>query len=310
MKACVIGGKGKVGNYLMPMLVRAGYEVYSVSRGKTDFYLDVPELKQVHEVYLTRGSEDFEASIAALGCDVVVDMICFTESDMLRLIDAIKGRVRHYVACGSLWYHGQSDIVPVKEEDCRNPTGTYGIQKLAMADALRRLWKEEGFPGTIVHPGHICAPGHIIINPQGNRNVQIFRDLIEGNEVPLPNLGLETLHHVHAEDIAGIMFAAIQKGEVSFGEDFHAASDRAVSLAGFCKEVASWYGKEANLTFHSLEEFKSLVTEEEYAQTLEHISRSPAASMEKVKTLLGYTPRSTYDTVKECLRSPAYGLLK
>ena len=79
MKACVIGGKGKVGNYLMPMLVRAGYEVYSVSRGKTDFYLDVPELKQVHEVYLTRDSEDFEASIAALGCDVVVDMICFTE---------------------------------------------------------------------------------------------------------------------------------------------------------------------------------------------------------------------------------------
>ncbi|MBQ4622947.1 MAG: hypothetical protein IJB51_00220 [Clostridia bacterium] len=46
MKACVIGGKGKVGNYLMPMLVRAGYEVYSVSRGKTDFYLDVPELNR------------------------------------------------------------------------------------------------------------------------------------------------------------------------------------------------------------------------------------------------------------------------
>ena len=63
MKACVIGGKGKVGNYLMPVLVRAGYEVYSVSCGKTEFYLNVPELKQVHEVYLTRGSEDFESPL-------------------------------------------------------------------------------------------------------------------------------------------------------------------------------------------------------------------------------------------------------
>ena len=33
MKAVVIGGKGKVGTYLTPLLVGMGYEVVNVSRG-------------------------------------------------------------------------------------------------------------------------------------------------------------------------------------------------------------------------------------------------------------------------------------
>lgn len=57
------------------------------------------------------------------------------------------------------------------------------------------LSKREGFPATVVHPGHIVAPGYsFIVGPQGNRNTDVIETLREGREVLLPNLGLETIH--------------------------------------------------------------------------------------------------------------------
>lgn len=303
MKITVIGGKGKVANYLLQLLVREGHDVIAVSRGKTPYYLDAPEFREVKEVSLDRTAPGFEEKIASLGSDAVVDMICFRAEDMLRLIGAIRKDVSHYVACGSLWYHGPSLVVPLREDECRNPEGEYGIQKLAMSDALHRLWAEEKFPGTIVHPGHIVAPLHEIINPQGNTSRGVFEALRDGREVILPNFGLETLHHVHAKDVAGIIDAAIRTGKPAFGEDFHAASSRAVTLRGYAEEVASWYGKEANLTFLPFPEYASKVTEREAAQTLEHISRSPAASLEKTNRVLGYYPVSSYEAIQENLES-------
>ncbi len=303
MKITVIGGKGKVANYLLRLLVREGHEVTAVSRGKTSYYLDAPEFEEVREVKLDRTAPDFNGKIASLGNDVIVDMICFRADDMLKLIDLVKKDVSHYVACGSLWYHGPSLVVPLREDECRNPEGEYGIQKLAMSDALHRLWAEERFPGTIVHPGHIVAPRHEIINPQGNTSRKVFEALRDGRKVILPNFGLETLHHVHAKDVAGVIDAAIRVGEPAFGEDFHAASSRAVTLRGYAEEVASWYGKEANLVFLPFPEFAAAVSEREAAQTLEHISRSPAASLEKVNRVLGYYPVSSYEAIRENLES-------
>ena len=303
MKVTVIGGKGKVANYLLPLLVREGHEVAAVSRGKTAYYLDSPELREVKDVTLDRTDPEFASKIASLKSDVIVDMICFRNQDMLDLIGRVKGELSHYVACGSLWYHGPSLVVPVTEEEFRNPEGEYGLQKLAMSDSLRRLWKEEGFPGTIVHPGHIVAPFHDVINPQGNTNRRIFEDLRDGREVLLPNFGLETLHHVHAKDVAGIIDAAIRVGKPAFGQDFHAASARAVTLRGYAEEVASWYGKEANLTFLPFREYAARVPERDAAQTLEHISRSPAASLQKVNQVLGYYPVTTYEAIRENLES-------
>ncbi|MBO4406922.1 MAG: NAD-dependent epimerase/dehydratase family protein [Clostridia bacterium] len=303
MKITVIGGKGKVANYLLPLLVREGHEVVAVSRGRTAYYLDAPEFREVREVALDRADPDFPDKIASLGSDAVVDMICFKNEDMLRLIERLKGAVSHYVACGSLWYHGANLTVPVTESEFRNPEGEYGIQKLAMSDSLCRLWTEEGFPGTIVHPGHIVAPLHDIINPQGNTARHVFEDLRDGREVLLPNFGLETLHHVHAKDVAGVIDAAIRAGKPAFGEDFHAASSRAVTLRGYAEEVASWYGKEARLVFLPFREFAERVPARDAAQTLEHISRSPAASMEKARRVLGYTPVSSYEAIRENLES-------
>ncbi|MBQ6582681.1 MAG: NAD-dependent epimerase/dehydratase family protein [Mogibacterium sp.] len=304
MKICVIGGNGQIGNYLLPMLIQEGHEVFSVNRGKTRCYRDCPEFAQVREVRLDRSSADFDKEVASLGCDVIVDMICFTEAELTRLVREIRGTVSHYLVIGSMWIHGTGDAVPVREEECREPMEEYGRNKLAISETIRRLWQQEGFPGTVIHPGHIIAPGHsLMIGPQGNRDMEIVRKLRDGETVLLPNFGLETVHHVHAEDVAGILLAAIHNRDAALGEEFHAVSERAVTLRGFCRMVAGFYGQTAHLEYLPYEEFARTIREEDAKETYEHISHSPSGSPEKTTRVLGYRTRSTEQTVREHLEA-------
>ena len=308
MRIAVIGGNGQTGNYLLPLLVREGHEVISVCRGNKGYFREVEEFDSVREVHLTRGAEGFEQKIAELGCDVVVDTICFTKNEAQAISSALKGSVSQYVVIGSIWIHGHATYVPLKEDECRTPTDEYGKGKLELTDYLTQLWQSDGFPATVVHPGHIVAPGFSsIVGPQGNRNLGVVEALRDGREVLLPNFGLETLHHVHAGDVAGIIDAVIRVGKPTFGEEYHAVAPRAITLRGLCEEVAALYGREACLRFVPFDEFASNMQAQEAADTLEHISRSPSCSAAKAERELGYVTKTTMETVAEHLT--ALGLL-
>ena len=301
-QAVVIGGKGKVGTYLVPMLVDDGFEVINVSRGDSKPFISHGCWGSVKQVDLDRNDPEFPQKIAALKPDIVVDKICFKESAMSALMAILEGQVEHYLVTGSVWCHGTGSVVPNTEEEDLNPFGEYGIEKLKMTRTLKRKYALSHFPGTIIHPGHIVGPGHPPVNPQGNQNPKVFEALIHGQPVTIPNFGMETVHHVHATDVAGIFRAAIRAGSSSYGQSFHAVSTGAVTLRGYAKEVASWFGKEANLVFKPFDEFRNDVTETDANATYEHILRSGNHSMEKAKRLLGFTPSySSFEAVKESL---------
>lgn len=287
----VIGGKGRIGSYLTPMLSAEGHEVVVITRGRQTPPRSQPVWQVVEQVVLDRKQEDFAQQVVALAPDVVFDLVCYSEKDMLNLTSALTDRIDHYIAVGSIWMHGPSSVVPCPEHLNRESEDTYGQEKRKMDDALQRLFARSGFPGTIVHPGHIVSEGFKPINPQGNINLDVFTRLFQGKTLTLPNMGLETLHHVHAADVAGVMIAAMNRGSISFGQGFHAASPAAITLAGFAQAVAAWVGQEAKLAFQPYEQWAKTVSAEDAAITLEHISRSPNASMEKARQMLDFTPR-------------------
>ena len=301
-RAVIMGGKGKVGTYLVPMLVEDGFEVSNVSRGDSKPFISHGCWDSVKQVYLDLNDPEFAQKIAALKPDIVVDKICFKEADLSALIAALEGQVEHYLVTGSVWCHAPGSVVPNTEEEDLQPFGEYGIEKLKMTNTLKRRYALAHFPGTIIHPGHIVGPGHPPINPQGNQNPKVFEALIHGEPVTIPNFGMETVHHVHAADVAGVFRAAIRAGGISYGQSFHAVSPGAVTLRGYAREVASWFGKEANLVFKPFDEFKNDVPETDANVTYEHIVRSSNHSMEKAKRLLGFTPGySSFAAVRESL---------
>ena len=302
----VLGGTGHIGGYLVPRLVAAGHEVTVLTRGKAMPYRQDGAWSRVTTVVADRAEEEaagtFGARVRDLEPDVVIDLICFTVDSARHLVEALAGRVQHFLHCGTIWVHGPSVEVPTTEAAPRRPFGGYGVRKAEIEAYLLDQARRHGFPATLLHPGHISGPGWVPINPAGNLDLDVYRRLAEGEEVALPNLGMETLHHVHADDVAQSLTAAMAHRSVAVGESFHVVSPAALTLRGYAERVAGWYGREANLAFLPWERWRETVSPEAADLTWDHIAHSPNSSIAKAERLLGYRPRySSLEAVREAL---------
>lgn len=302
MRVVVIGGTGHIGTYLVPRLVTAGHEVIVLSRGRRSPYRAHGAWHQVEVVAVDRDAEDeagtFGTTVAGLRPDVVIDLICFTEDSARLLAEALQGRVQHLLHCGTIWVHGPSATVPTPEDAPRRPFGEYGVAKAAIERYLLDLSRRTGFPATIIHPGHISGPGWPPVNPAGHLDVEVFQRLADGDEVVLPGLGLETVQHVHAADVAGMFLAAMANRSVAVGESFHAVAAGALTLRGYAEGVAASFGREANLSFLPWESWRGTVSPADAEATWDHVAHSPHCSMDKAERLLGFRPRySALETV-------------
>ncbi|MFQ3647986.1 MAG: NAD-dependent epimerase/dehydratase family protein [Anaerolineae bacterium] len=312
MRAVIIGGSGHVGTYLVPRLVVAGYEVVNVTRGKSKPYLPHAAWAHVQQVTIDRDEAEragtFGRQIAELKPDIVIDMVCFEPSSAQHLVEHLRGQVRHFLHCGTIWVHGHPSIQPTTEDMPRRPLGKYattaadadpyllsdyGAMKAQIEAYLLTEARLHGFPATVLHPGHIVGPGHYPVNPQGNGNVRVFQQLAKGEEVLIPHIGLETLHHVHADDVAQAFMRAIEHWSVSVGENFHVVSEAALTLRGYAEAVAAWFGQQPNLRFVSWQEFTERLPEADWIKTWDHIAHSPNCSIEKAKRMIRYQPRYT-----------------
>ena len=305
MRITIIGGSGHVGTYLVPYLVAAGHEVINLSRQQRQPYISSSAWKEVRQIVVNREAEDtagvFGKRVLDLNPDVVIDMICFKLESARQMVEALQGQIRHYLFCGSIWVHGPSMVVPTTEQQPRRPFGEYGLQKAAIEEFLLHQTRRSGFPATVLHPGHIVGPGWLPINPAGHKNPSVFEKLAHGEELTLPNLGMETLHHVHADDVAQIFMKAIANWGSAVGESFHAVSPAAVTLRGYAEGVADWFGQPAHLRYLSWNEWSQTVSAEESAATWDHISHSPNCSIAKAQRLLDYRPR--YDSLQAVFES-------
>jgi nucleoside-diphosphate-sugar epimerase len=293
----VIGATGHIGSYLVPRLVRMGHDVVAVTRGSSSPYLEDSAWSHVERVTLDRAALEAESAfgraIADLRPQIVIDMICFTLDSARQLAEALKGRIGHFLHIGTIWTHGFSEVVPTPEDVTKRPFGDYGIQKAAIEEYLLGLARREGFPATILHPGHIVGRGWSPLNPAGHFDDAAFVTLARGEQLELPNFGMETVHHIHADDIAAMLIDAMQNWGAAVGESFHVVSPGAVTLRGYAEAMAHWFGKEPNLAFLPWPEWKEKQSERNAQATWEHIARSPNCSIEKGRRLIGYTPRYT-----------------
>jgi nucleoside-diphosphate-sugar epimerase len=307
MRAVVIGGTGHIGTYLIPRLVDSGYDVVNISRSKRVPYRDHGAWKAVTSVELDRSAEErsgkFGIQIRDLRPDVVIDLICFTLESAHHLVEKLRGEIEHFLHCGTIWVHGPSVQVPTTEVAPRKPFGDYGIRKAAIEEYLLREARVAGFPITILHPGHIVGPGWEPLNPAGHFNPKVFEDLARGEQLNLPNFGLETVHHVHADDVAQAFVQALVHRSVAIGESFHVVSPAALTLRGYAEAVSAWFGEKARLRFLSWDEWQTTVSKEDAAATWDHIAHCPNCSIEKARRLLDYQPRySSLEAVYESLR--------
>jgi nucleoside-diphosphate-sugar epimerase len=297
VRVVVIGGTGHVGTFLVPRLVNAGHEVIVASRGKRGPYLPNPAWDAVKRIEIDRTAEEaagtFGARITALEPDAVVDLICFTPPSAQHLVDALRARETLLLHCGTMWVHGRPTTVPVTEDMPRHPFGDYGIKKAAIERLLLDATDGDSARAVILHPGHLVGPGWNPLNPAGHFNPNVFTRIAHGETLLLPNEGMETVHHVHADDVAQAFELAITNPDDAIGESFHVVSPAPLTLRAYAEAMFAYFGRPAKLEFLPWEDWRHTVTDDEAAATWDHIAHSPYGSIAKARELLGYSPRYT-----------------
>jgi nucleoside-diphosphate-sugar epimerase len=294
MRVVVVGGSGHIGTFLVPRLVRAGHEVVNLSRGQRSAYVADDAWREVRQVSADRDAEDaagtFARLVAGLRPDVVVDLVCFTLDSATALVAGLRGEVAHLVHCGSIWRYGPSRTLPVTEDDGPPPAGEYGVQKDAIARMLQAETAAGGLVTTSLHPGHICGPGWHPVGPLGNFDPAVWRTLSAGEELAIPGIGTELMHHVHADDVAQAFQLAVERRDAAAGEAFNVVAPSALTVRGYAETAAGWFGQPARLRPVGWEEFRAGTTPEHAGVSWEHLWRSHYVSIDKARARLGYAP--------------------
>lgn len=296
MRIVVIGGSGHIGTFLVPRLASAGHEVVSITRTGGTGYHEAPQWREVTHVLADREQQDadgtFGATVLAQEPDVVIDLVCFTVDSASALVEALRGRVAHLLHCGSVWRSGASRKLPILEgsDAAAPPEDEYGIQKAAIAQMLRAETAAGGLVTTSLHPGHIVGPGWHPTGPLGTTDPASWRILSAGGALRVPGSGMETLHHVHADDVAQAFALAVEHRDAAAGEDFHVVAPTALSVRGYVEIASGWFGRSASLVPVSWEEFRASTTAEHAAASWGHLHRSQVFSIEKARALLGFAP--------------------
>src|SRR5215475_8970212 len=304
-RVVVVGATGHIGSYLVPRLVRGGYEVIAVSRGIRGPYLQSPQWDSVTTVTVDRAAADaqgsFGAQVAALHPDVVIDLICFTAASAQQPVDALRPSRPLLLHCGTIWVHGPALRVPVTEDEPRTAYGEYGTGKAEIEALLHRETLAGGVPAVVLHPGHISGPGWPVITPAGNLDPAVWTRLATGQPLALPDNGLGVLNHVHADDVAQAFERAMSR-PAAIGASFHVVAEQAMTLRGLAAGVAGWFGREAVLEFVDWAEFGRRAGPEHAEATREHTFRGIAASIARAREVLGYAPRfSSLEALHEAL---------
>lgn len=310
MKAVIIGATGHVGTYLVPRLIRLGYEVTAISRGLAKPYIDFPEWKEAQKVVMDRlaleKGEGFGRKIAAMHPDIVVDMISYDYHSTMETVDALKGtNLSQYLITSSIREHGAGFTVPADESMPRDPISPYGKDKVRSISYLHAEYEKNGFPYTGVMPGHITGPGWNCVNPAGNFDPKVFERIGRGEQILLPNLGVECVHHVHADDVAQLFELAIRNREKAIDEDFLAVSPNAITLRGFAEHMYRWFGKTPDIAYLPWPEWQEKNPDEQNIRsTFDHIRHCNIFSCEKARRILGYEPSYTsMEAVEEAVQS-------
>ena len=98
------------------------------------------------------------------------------------------------------------------------------------------------------------------IGPLGDLDPQIWYALSAGEQIAIPGLGAELMHHVHADDVAQTFALAIEHRDAAAGEAFNVVAPSALTVRGYLDIAAGWFGQTPSTRSVTWEEFRAATT--------------------------------------------------
>ena len=251
MKALFIGGTGNISTPVSQMAVAGGVDLHHLNRGKRQPVAGVTNL--IADLKDTNG---VMKAVAGHKWDVVVDWIAYSPEDIQRDIAIFEGSARQYIFISSASAYQKPPLNPLITESTplRNPFWDYSRNKIACENLLMSVYRERGFPVTIVRPSHTYF-SVIPVSLGGWEEFTVIDRMRKGLPVVVHGDGTSLWTLTHAIDFAKA-FLGLMDNQHAIGEAFHITSDEVLTWNQIYQTVARAAGGGANIV-HATSEFIS-----------------------------------------------------
>lgn len=238
MKALFIGGTGTISMAITRQLaLNPDWELYLINRcNRTE---ELPE-----NVKVISGDINNEAEIAEklgdMKFDTVCDFIGFVPSQLERDFRLFKNKTRQfmYISSASAYQKPLSDYKITEATPLINPYWEYSRNKIACEEYLMKMYRENGFPVTIIRPSHTYDERSVPLGVHGDKGSwQVIKRMLDGKPVIIHGDGTSLWTMTHNSDFAK-GFIGLMGNIHAIGESYQITSDETVTWNQIYKTIA------------------------------------------------------------------------
>jgi Nucleoside-diphosphate-sugar epimerases len=242
MKILFIGGTGTISSAITNQLLDDGnHQLYLINRGNRNNKLS-------NNVNLIQADINDEADVAAklegLDFDVVADFIAFVPGQLERDYRLFNGKTKQFIfiSSASAYQKPLSDYRITEGTPLSNPYWEYSRNKIACEDYLMKMYRENGFPVTIVRPSHTYDERSIPLGVHGsNGSWQVAKRMLEGKPVIIHGDGTSLWTMTHNSDFAK-GFIGLMGNIHAIGEAVQITTDETLTWNQIYKCIADSLG--------------------------------------------------------------------
>lgn len=239
MKALIIGGTGTISSAVVRRLVEKKWEVFVLNRGNR------PLPDGVTSIIADMNDENLVAEkIKDMTFDVVCEFIGFVPAQVERDYRLFAGKTNQYIyiSSASAYHKPASNYIITEGTSLANPYWQYSRDKIACEEFLMKMYRENGFPVTIVRPSHTYDEKNIPLGVHGKNGFwQVIRRMQEERPVIIHGDGTSLWTLTFNTDFA-VGFVGLMANTHAIGEAFHITSDESLSWNQIYETIAQALG--------------------------------------------------------------------
>jgi nucleoside-diphosphate-sugar epimerase len=245
MKVLCIGGTGTISTAISRLALEKGDELFLLNRGNRNNVLS----GRAEEIKCDIGDfENAKRALRDMRFDVVADFLTFTPDQAERDFRLFQGNTRQYIAISSASaYQKPLAAVPITESTpLANPYWEYSRNKIAVEEMCMKLYREHGFPVTIVRPSHTYDERSVPLGVHGdNGSYQVLKRIMDGKAVVIHGDGTSLWTITHNTDFARGFYGLMGNAH-AIGQAVGITSDESVTWNQIYQFIAEALGKPLN----------------------------------------------------------------
>jgi nucleoside-diphosphate-sugar epimerase len=192
--------------------------------------------------------------------DCVCEFIGFPPDQVERDSRLFKGRTRQYIytSSASAYHKPAAGYVVTEGTTLSNPHWEYSRNKIACEDFLMKVYREEGFPVTIVRPSHTYDERSVPLGVHGKKGSwQVIKRMLEGKPVIIQGDGTSLWTMTFNTDFA-VGYTGLMGNRHAIGEAFQITGDETLTWNQIYATIADALGVELK-PYHVASDFLAAV---------------------------------------------------